>query len=150
MAKLATHLTPGLHCFALRYLSSDNRHLQHHSLTLLLCPQVSLMAVDEMHQDLPILEKDLYWNEPDPQPPYTAATAEYKRPSFLGSTFDIRWVQLRGTRAGHVYTSGQVLCRMCLRSKRAVTSFTVCEILLQCISGSSKDAANIFLGKGCL
>ncbi|XP_062432983.1 bestrophin-1-like [Rhea pennata] len=51
--------------------------------------QVSLMAVDEMHQDLPILEKDLYWNEPDPQPPYTAATAEYKRPSFLGSTFDI-------------------------------------------------------------
>ncbi|XP_009884589.1 PREDICTED: bestrophin-1-like [Charadrius vociferus] len=51
--------------------------------------QVSLMAVDEMHQDLPILEKDPYWNEPDPQPPYTAATAEYKRPSFLGSTFDI-------------------------------------------------------------
>ncbi|XP_010212582.1 PREDICTED: bestrophin-1-like [Tinamus guttatus] len=51
--------------------------------------QVSLMAVDEMHQDLPLLEKDLYWNEPDPQPPYTAATAEYKRPSFLGSTFDI-------------------------------------------------------------
>ncbi|XP_040984966.1 bestrophin-1-like isoform X2 [Aquila chrysaetos chrysaetos] len=51
--------------------------------------KVSLMAVDEMHQDLPILEKDLYWNEPDPQPPYTAATAEYKRPSFLGSTFDI-------------------------------------------------------------
>lgn len=56
------------------------------------------MAVDEMHQDLPILEKDLYWNEPDPQPPYTAATAEYKRPSFLGSTFDIRWVQPRGVR----------------------------------------------------
>uniref|UniRef100_A0A8D2IY70 Bestrophin homolog n=1 Tax=Varanus komodoensis TaxID=61221 RepID=A0A8D2IY70_VARKO len=51
--------------------------------------QVSLMAVDEMHQDLPILQKDPYWNESDPQPPYTAATAEYKRPSFLGSTFDI-------------------------------------------------------------
>lgn len=94
------------------------------------------MAVDEMHQDLPILEKDLYWNEPDPQPPYTAATAEYKRPSFLGSTFDIRWVQLQGAKAGHIYTSGQVLCRMlCLRSKRAITTFTVCEILLQCISG---------------
>ncbi|KAF7245338.1 Bestrophin-1 [Varanus komodoensis] len=54
--------------------------------------QVSLMAVDEMHQDLPILQKDPYWNESDPQPPYTAATAEYKRPSFLGSTFDIRQV----------------------------------------------------------
>ncbi|XP_062974802.1 bestrophin-1 [Elgaria multicarinata webbii] len=51
--------------------------------------QVSLMAVDEMHQDLPTLQKDPYWNEPDPQPPYTAATAEYKRTSFLGSTFDI-------------------------------------------------------------
>uniref|UniRef100_A0A8D0C3K9 Bestrophin homolog n=1 Tax=Salvator merianae TaxID=96440 RepID=A0A8D0C3K9_SALMN len=51
--------------------------------------QVSLMAVDEMHQDLPILQKDPYWNEPDPQPPYTAATADYKKTSFLGSTFDI-------------------------------------------------------------
>ncbi|XP_006033403.1 bestrophin-1 isoform X1 [Alligator sinensis] len=51
--------------------------------------QVSLLAVDEMHQDLPILEKDLYWNDSNPQPPYTAATAEYKRPSFLGSTFNI-------------------------------------------------------------
>nr|XP_060626511.1 bestrophin-1 isoform X2 [Anolis sagrei ordinatus] len=51
--------------------------------------QVSLMAVDEMHQDLPNLQKDPYWNESDPQPPYTAATADYKRPSFLGSTFDI-------------------------------------------------------------
>lgn len=52
------------------------------------------MAVDEMHQDLPSLQKDPYWNESDPQPPYTAATAEYKRPSFLGSTFDIRQVKL--------------------------------------------------------
>ncbi|XP_029438878.1 bestrophin-1 [Rhinatrema bivittatum] len=51
--------------------------------------QVSLLAVDEMHQDLPALEKDLYWNESDPQPPYTAATAEHRKPSFLGSTFDI-------------------------------------------------------------
>lgn len=55
------------------------------------CPlQVSLLAVDDMHQDLPLMEKDLYWNESYPQPPYTAATAEYKRTSFLGSTFDIR------------------------------------------------------------
>ncbi|XP_074854110.1 bestrophin-1-like isoform X2 [Carettochelys insculpta] len=51
--------------------------------------QVSLIAVDDMHQDLPLMEKDLYWNESYPQPPYTAATAEYKRTSFLGSTFDI-------------------------------------------------------------
>nr|XP_020662645.1 bestrophin-1 [Pogona vitticeps] len=51
--------------------------------------QVSLMAVDEMHKDLPVLQRDPYWNESDPQPPYTAATADYKRTSFLGSTFDI-------------------------------------------------------------
>ncbi|KAM4721812.1 bestrophin-1 [Rhinophrynus dorsalis] len=51
--------------------------------------QVSLLAVDEMHQDLPPLEKDIYWNDSDPQPPYTASTAETRRPSFLGSAFDI-------------------------------------------------------------
>lgn len=87
------------------------------------------MAVDEMHQDLPILEKDPYWNEPDPQPPYTAATAEYKRPSFLGSTFDIRWVQPHGVRTVHLYTLDQVLLE---EQERAVISFSiVCEILLQ-------------------
>ncbi|KAH0621057.1 hypothetical protein JD844_022069 [Phrynosoma platyrhinos] len=57
--------------------------------------KVSLMAVDEMHRDLPTLQKDLYWNESDPQPPYTAATADYKKPSFLGSTFDIRQVNMQ-------------------------------------------------------
>ncbi|XP_072494973.1 bestrophin-1 [Notamacropus eugenii] len=51
--------------------------------------QVSLLAVDEMHQDLPVLEKDMYWNDPNPRPPYTAAAAESMRASFLGSTFDI-------------------------------------------------------------
>ncbi|KAM4617757.1 bestrophin-1 [Discoglossus pictus] len=51
--------------------------------------QVSLLAVDEMYQDLPPLEKDVYWNDSDPQPPYTASTAETRRPSFLGSAFDV-------------------------------------------------------------
>ncbi|XP_040350839.1 bestrophin-1 isoform X3 [Herpailurus yagouaroundi] len=50
---------------------------------------VSLLAVDEMHQDLPPMERDMYWNDPEPQPPYTAASAQYRRPSFLGSTFNI-------------------------------------------------------------
>ncbi|MBV96146.1 Bestrophin-1, partial [Eschrichtius robustus] len=53
--------------------------------------QVSLLAVDEMHQDLPPMERDMYWNEPEPQPPYTAASAQSRRPSFFGSTFNIRW-----------------------------------------------------------
>ncbi|XP_036060810.1 bestrophin-1 isoform X1 [Onychomys torridus] len=51
--------------------------------------QVSLLSVDEMHQDLPPMERDMYWNEVEPQPPYTAASAQYRRPSFLGSTFNI-------------------------------------------------------------
>lgn len=63
------------------------------------------MAVDEMHQDLPALQKDPYWNESDPQPPYTAATAEYKRTSFLGSTFDIRQVKLQKITTGIPFLS---------------------------------------------
>ncbi|XP_075857938.1 bestrophin-1 isoform X1 [Microcebus murinus] len=51
--------------------------------------QVSLLAVDEMHQDLPRIERDMYWNEPEPQPPYTAASAHFRRPAFMGSTFNI-------------------------------------------------------------
>ncbi|XP_049993365.1 bestrophin-1 [Alexandromys fortis] len=51
--------------------------------------QVSLLSVDEMHQDLPPMERDMYWNELEPQPPYTAASAQSRRPSFLGSTFNI-------------------------------------------------------------
>ncbi|XP_067849893.1 bestrophin-4-like isoform X2 [Heptranchias perlo] len=51
--------------------------------------QVSLLAVDEMHQNLPALEKDKYWNDNDPKPPYTTVTSEHRKPSFLGSTFDI-------------------------------------------------------------
>ncbi|XP_017803806.1 bestrophin-1 isoform X3 [Papio anubis] len=51
--------------------------------------QVSLLAVDEMHQDLPRMEPDMYWNEPEPHPPYTAASAQFRRASFMGSTFNI-------------------------------------------------------------
>uniref|UniRef100_Q8WMR7 Bestrophin-1 n=1 Tax=Sus scrofa TaxID=9823 RepID=BEST1_PIG len=51
--------------------------------------QVSLLAVDEMHQDLPPMERDMYWNDPEPHPPYTAASAQSRRPSFFGSTFNI-------------------------------------------------------------
>ncbi|XP_074257692.1 bestrophin-1 isoform X3 [Saimiri boliviensis] len=51
--------------------------------------KVSLFAVDEMHQDLPRMEPDMYWNEPEPQPPYTAASAQFRRTSFMGSTFNI-------------------------------------------------------------
>ncbi|XP_051827584.1 bestrophin-2 [Antechinus flavipes] len=52
--------------------------------------QVSMLAVDEMYDDLPLLEKDLYWDAADARAPYTAATAfMMHQPSFQGSTFDI-------------------------------------------------------------
>ncbi|XP_035393786.1 bestrophin-4 [Cygnus atratus] len=53
--------------------------------------QVSLLSVDDMYQNLPPAAKDKYWNESTAQPPYTMATAaETLKPSFLGSTFDMR------------------------------------------------------------
>ncbi|MEE6495270.1 hypothetical protein FKM82_001997 [Ascaphus truei] len=55
--------------------------------------QVSLLAVDDMYQNLPILGKDKYWDEQSAMPPYTLATAaETLKPSFMGSAFDMRFV----------------------------------------------------------
>ncbi|XP_067446090.1 bestrophin-1 isoform X2 [Thunnus thynnus] len=51
--------------------------------------QVSLLSVDEMYDSLPLVEKDMYWNESEPRPPYTAASAEHCKPSFMGSALDI-------------------------------------------------------------
>uniref|UniRef100_A0A8C6Q539 Bestrophin homolog n=1 Tax=Nothobranchius furzeri TaxID=105023 RepID=A0A8C6Q539_NOTFU len=51
--------------------------------------QVSLLSVDEMYDSLPLVEKDMYWNESEPEPPYTPASAEHRKPSFLGSALDI-------------------------------------------------------------
>lgn len=52
--------------------------------------QVSLVSVDNMHQNVPMLERDIYWNDPEPQPPYTVASFHSRRSSFMGSTFNIR------------------------------------------------------------
>ncbi|KAM9495179.1 bestrophin-2 [Clarias gariepinus] len=51
--------------------------------------QVSLLSVDEMYDLLPMIQKDKYWNESEPQPPYTAASAEHQKPSYMGSALDI-------------------------------------------------------------
>lgn len=49
-----------------------------------------MMAVDEMYGDLPMMERDRYWNDSNPRPPYTAATLfVLRKPSFQGSTFDM-------------------------------------------------------------
>ncbi|TRY96000.1 hypothetical protein DNTS_002160 [Danionella cerebrum] len=51
--------------------------------------QVSLLSVDDMYDLVPLVEKDKYWDESEPQPPYTAASAEHRKPSFMGSALDI-------------------------------------------------------------
>ncbi|KAM8908168.1 bestrophin-3-like isoform 2-T2 [Spinachia spinachia] len=51
--------------------------------------QVSLLAVDEMHMNLPPMTRDMYWNDCEARPPYTLAAADYCIPSFLGSTTDM-------------------------------------------------------------
>ena len=52
-----------------------------------------MMAVDEMYADLPMMERDRYWNDSNPRPPYTAATLfVLRKPSFQGSTFDMAYV----------------------------------------------------------
>ncbi|XP_060933043.1 bestrophin-1 [Limanda limanda] len=51
--------------------------------------QVSLLSVDEMYDSLPLVERDMYWNKSEPQPPYTTASAEHRKPSFMGSALDI-------------------------------------------------------------
>ena len=56
--------------------------------------QVSLLSVDEMYDNLPLVERDMYWNESEPQPPYTTASAEHRKPSFMGSALDIRLDQM--------------------------------------------------------
>ena len=53
------------------------------------CFQVSLLAVDEMHMNMPHLTRDIYWDDAAAQPPYTLAAADYCIPSFLGSTTDM-------------------------------------------------------------
>ncbi|XP_033018959.1 bestrophin-3 [Lacerta agilis] len=51
--------------------------------------QVSLLAVDEMHMNLPRMKKDIYWDDSSARPPYTLAAADSCIPSFLGSTIEM-------------------------------------------------------------
>ncbi|KAG9280517.1 bestrophin-3 [Astyanax mexicanus] len=77
--------------------------------------QVSLMAVDEMHMNIPRMTKDVYWNDPDVRPPYTRAAADYCIPSFLGSTTDMglsEILQNEDTDIQNAWRQGSVLGRM--------------------------------------
>ncbi|KAM9468053.1 bestrophin-3-like isoform 2-T2 [Clarias gariepinus] len=77
--------------------------------------QVSLMAVDEMHMNIPEMTKDIYWNDPDVRPPYTRASADYCIPSFLGSTTDMglsEILQNDNVEISNPQREATVLCRM--------------------------------------
>nr|XP_046176809.1 bestrophin-4 isoform X1 [Oncorhynchus gorbuscha] len=50
--------------------------------------QVSMLAVDDMHQNLPPTEKDKFWVERYFSVPYSTETL---RPTFMGSTYDISY-----------------------------------------------------------
>ncbi|XP_057712500.1 bestrophin-4 [Corythoichthys intestinalis] len=53
--------------------------------------QVSMLAVDDMYQNLAPLEKDKHWAQRHFNIPYTVSTAADRlRPAFKGSTFDMR------------------------------------------------------------
>ncbi|XP_002130457.2 uncharacterized protein LOC100175557 [Ciona intestinalis] len=52
--------------------------------------EISMLAVDQMYSKHPKLERDLYWGIPNPDVPYTAASANHKVDPFMGSTFDMR------------------------------------------------------------
>jgi len=55
--------------------------------------QVTYLIVDDMHQNIPELTKDQYWDSTDFQLPYTEATIHYQKEAVLGSAADIEFVK---------------------------------------------------------
>ena len=51
--------------------------------------QMCYLIVDDMHQNIPELTKDQFWDATDFQLPYTEATIRYQRQAVLGSAADI-------------------------------------------------------------
>ncbi|KAL2097514.1 hypothetical protein ACEWY4_006721 [Coilia grayii] len=102
--------------------------------------QVSMLAVDDMHQNLPLLEKDKYWVEKCPFP-YTAADDPHKQ-AFMGSTYDMRLIgedssdtPMTSSTVGkympvHVWPSSK------LKAKKRNS------VKLMCLSGEETNAEN--------
>jgi len=53
--------------------------------------QMGYMIVDDMHQNIPELTKDQYWDSTDFQLPYTEETLRYQKEAVQGSAADIEW-----------------------------------------------------------
>ncbi|VDK61155.1 unnamed protein product [Anisakis simplex] len=54
--------------------------------------QVSYVIVDQMHRKSPKLSRDIFWDNLEPEMPYTQAAANYKREPFFGSTTAMKFV----------------------------------------------------------
>ena len=59
---------------------------------MVIVEQVTYLIVDDMHQNIPELTKDQYWDSTDFQLPYTEATIHYQKEAVLGSAADIEYV----------------------------------------------------------
>lgn len=52
-------------------------------------PQVSFQIVDDMHQRHPRLVRDIYWDEAEPQLPYTKSSVNLRTQPHLGSAMTL-------------------------------------------------------------
>ncbi|KAK2727867.1 hypothetical protein QYM36_008369 [Artemia franciscana] len=51
--------------------------------------KVSYLVVDQIHQNSPLIEKDIHFDEIDPTLPYTEASVHHKKDTYKGSAADI-------------------------------------------------------------
>lgn len=54
--------------------------------------QVSYLMVDKMYRRIPKVTKDVFWDNVEPELPYTQATARYRGDPFYGSTTAMEYV----------------------------------------------------------
>lgn len=54
--------------------------------------QVSYVIVDQMHRKSPKLSRDMFWDNLEPEMPYTQAAASYRKDPFFGSTTAMKLV----------------------------------------------------------
>ncbi len=52
--------------------------------------QVGFMLVDDLYRKHPKMMQDQFWNEIEPEIPYTEAAKDFKTDPYLGSTFSMK------------------------------------------------------------
>lgn len=56
--------------------------------------QVGFLAVDSTNRPTPKVERDVFWNDPDAEIPYTEATANLQHDPYMGSAAPVRYETL--------------------------------------------------------